>query len=193
MRRFKVPGRERLCRHRVYDCSDQGLPEGNSVTRRRWYAGLPAVAVLGLGLGGCGSVDERRADATAAGTAFERAVAAGDVSAMCAGLAPRTRGELEESGKSACADAIATEELPPGGTVRTVDVYGRQARIVLTSETLFLSQFADGWKVVAAGCRPEAGRPYQCSVKGGDAICAPCSRSAWWSWWEALSTSPRWG
>ncbi|MDK0523889.1 hypothetical protein [Streptomyces sp. ML-6] len=56
---------------------------------------------------------------------------------------------------------------PAGGPARTVDVYGRQARVVLTSDTLFLSQFADGWKVVAAGCRPLTGRPYQCSVKGG--------------------------
>jgi hypothetical protein len=48
-----------------------------------------------------------------------------------------------------------------------VDVYGRQARAVLASDTLFLSQFSDGWKIVAAGCEPRPGRPYQCSVKGG--------------------------
>ena len=32
---------------------------------------------------------------------------------------------------------------------------------------LFLSQFPDGWKVVAAGCIPQPGRPYQCTVEGG--------------------------
>lgn len=66
-----------------------------------------------------------------------------------------------------CAIALAAEELPLGGPIRTVDVYGRQARVVLASDTLFLSQFPGGWKIVAAGCTPQPGRPYQCIVKGG--------------------------
>lgn len=86
---------------------------------------------------------------------------------MCASLAPDTRSELEDSKKAACAAALAADELPPGGPVRTVDVYGRQARVVLASDTLFLSQFPSGWKVVAVGCTPQPGRPYQCTVKGG--------------------------
>ncbi|WP_189111633.1 hypothetical protein [Streptomyces camponoticapitis] len=48
-----------------------------------------------------------------------------------------------------------------------MDVFGRQARAVLVSDTLFLSQFPDGWKVVPAGCEPHPGHPYRCSVKGG--------------------------
>jgi hypothetical protein len=135
--------------------------------RRRRFAGLPAVALLGLGLGGCGGAGDRGADASEAAEEFERAVGSGDAAAMCAALAPETRSELEESEKSACSDAITAQDLPPGGPIRTVDVYGRQARIVLTSETLFLSQFTNGWKVVAAGCRPQSGRPYQCMVEGG--------------------------
>lgn len=86
---------------------------------------------------------------------------------MCAALAPGTRDEVEESEKKACVDAIGAQELPAGGAVSGVDVYGRQARAVLVSDTLFLSEFADGWKIVAAGCEPRPGRPYQCSVKGG--------------------------
>ncbi|MEU2072288.1 hypothetical protein [Streptomyces anulatus] len=86
---------------------------------------------------------------------------------MCASLAPDTRSELMDSEKTSCAGAVTAEELPPGGSVRTVDVYGRQARVVLASDTLFLSQFPGGWKIVAAGCTPQPGRPYQCTVKGG--------------------------
>ncbi|MFC7969405.1 hypothetical protein [Streptomyces cinereoruber] len=100
-------------------------------------------------------------------TGFERALEQGDLKTACAALAPDTRSELEESEKKACHVGITAEELPVGGPVGTVDVYGRQARVVLKSDTLFLSQFPDGWKVVAAGCMPEAGRPYQCAVKGG--------------------------
>ncbi|MFJ9041759.1 hypothetical protein ACIRF8_34975 [Streptomyces sp. NPDC102406] len=70
------------------------------------------------------------------------------------------------SEKKPCADAIGTQDLSPAGPVRDVDVYGRQARAVLASDTLFLSRFPEGWKVVAAGCRPRAGQPYQCAVKG---------------------------
>ncbi|MFE5620542.1 hypothetical protein ACFQ8S_00475 [Streptomyces virginiae] len=40
---------------------------------------------------------------------------------------------------SAVADAVA-------------DVYGRQAMVRLSGDTLFLPQFGKGWKVVAAGC-----------------------------------------
>ncbi|MFE7113375.1 hypothetical protein ACFU98_44980 [Streptomyces sp. NPDC057575] len=98
---------------------------------------------------------------------FERAIGSGDAAAACAALAPESRNEVAESGKSVCADAIPEARLPAGGPVRTVDVYGQQARVVLASDTLFLSQFADGWKIVAAGCQPRTGHPYQCSVKGG--------------------------
>ncbi|MEU8865117.1 hypothetical protein [Streptomyces umbrinus] len=46
-------------------------------------------------------------------------------------------------------------------------VYGNQARAVLSSDTLFLSRFTSGWKVVAAGCEPRPQEPYQCRIKGG--------------------------
>lgn len=51
--------------------------------------------------------------------------------------------------------------------MRVVDVYGNQARAVLATDTLFLSRFAAGWKVVAAGCSPRPEQPYQCRVNGG--------------------------
>lgn len=127
---------------------------------------LPLGAVL-LGLTACGGPGEREADASAAATAFERDLDGGDRTAMCAALAPNTRSEIEDAEKKACADAIGAQDLPAGGAVRAVDVYGRQARATLASDTLFLSQFSDGWKIVAAGCRPQPGRPYHCSVKGG--------------------------
>ncbi|BCL26672.1 hypothetical protein ACFFS2_00760 [Streptomyces aurantiacus] len=135
--------------------------------RRRRIAGvLIALCVLPLGLTACGTAGERGADASAAAEALEDALGRGDLAALCAALAPQTRSEVEESEKKACVDAIGSQDLPAGGAVRGVDVYGRQARVVLASDTLFLSRFPDGWKVVAAGCRPRPGLPYQCSVEG---------------------------
>lgn len=118
-------------------------------------------------LAACGSTDGREADVSAAATSFERALRGGDPTAVCAALAPQTRRETEESERKPCADAVAGLNLPAGEPLDGVDVYGRQARAVLASDTLFLSQFPDGWKIVAAGCRPRSGQPYQCAVKGG--------------------------
>ncbi|HET6858812.1 MAG TPA: hypothetical protein VFH94_17195, partial [Streptomyces sp.] len=110
----------------------------------------------------------RSEDASALATGFEQSLAVGDPAAACSALAPETLGELESTAKRRCAAALPAEQLPVGGPVREVDVYGRQARVVLRGDTLFLSQFADGWKVVAAGCLPQraSGKPYECAVKG---------------------------
>ncbi|KUF16373.1 hypothetical protein AT728_11135 [Streptomyces silvensis] len=128
---------------------------------------LLTLGPLVLALTGCGGAGERGAEASAAAAAFEQVLADRDRTALCAALAPETRGEVENSEKKPCVDAIGAQDIPAGGAVRSVDVYGRQARAVLASDTLFLSQFPDGWKVVAAGCQPRPDRPYQCTVKGG--------------------------
>nr|WSW70852.1 hypothetical protein OG461_34305 [Streptomyces sp. NBC_00995] len=99
--------------------------------------------------------------------AFEEAIARRDAAAVCAALAPGTRTELESGEQSPCTTAVRATPLPSGGAARAVNVHGRQARAVLQSDTLFLSLFPGGWKVVAAGCTPQGDRPYACTVKGG--------------------------
>lgn len=118
-----------------------------------------AVVVSGCGTGG------RAPAARNAAASFEDALRGQDAEAMCALIAPGTRTELESNEKSSCPDAIVKQELPAGGGARSVDVYGRQARVVLDADTLFLSEFPGGWKVVAAGCAPEHGKPYHCAIK----------------------------
>ncbi|MER5550483.1 hypothetical protein ABT001_02135 [Streptomyces sp. NPDC002793] len=136
--------------------------------RRRITRGLVPVCAILAGLAGCGGAGDRGSAASAAAAGFERSLARGDQEAMCSALAPETLGEVEVAEKKTCAEAIDSQGVPAGGPVRDVDVYGRQARAVLAADTLFLSEFPDGWKVVAAGCRPDRpGRPYRCAVKGG--------------------------
>ncbi|MBT2451410.1 hypothetical protein J7F03_30965 [Streptomyces sp. ISL-43] len=102
-----------------------------------------------------------------AGRAFEQALAGADYVRACALLAPQTRQQLEEDRHKPCAPALQGQELPQAGQVRGTEVYGRQALLRLLNDTLFLSQFTGGWKVVAAGCTPQGDQPYRCSLKGG--------------------------
>lgn len=123
------------------------------------------VAVL---VGGCGAPAARVDGARAAGERFERDLAAGNHEAACRLLAPETSGQLEQDEGKACREALGAQELPTAGAVRTTEVYGRQAMLRLVGDTMFLSRFDGGWKVVAAGCTPQGEQqPYQCAVKGG--------------------------
>ncbi|MFJ6785754.1 hypothetical protein [Streptomyces yangpuensis] len=126
-----------------------------------------AVAATVVVLGGCGASAPRLDGARRAATAFEETLARADYNAACELLAPQTRQQLEQDSDKPCGPALADEKLPTADPVRTTQMYGRQALLQLDGDTLFLSQFDDGWKIVAAGCRPQPGKPYRCSLKGG--------------------------
>ncbi|MEU8138285.1 hypothetical protein [Streptodolium elevatio] len=126
-----------------------------------------AVAVSLAAVCGCSTPSERRDAATAAARHYAQAVRAGDWAMACAALAPTSREELEQAGKSSCPDALGQEELPDAGEARHTDVHGNQARVVFAQDTVFLARFPSGWKVTAAGCHEQAGdEPYQCEIKG---------------------------
>jgi hypothetical protein len=119
---------------------------------------------------GCATPGTRASDASRTGTAFLRALHAGDDARACELLAPRARQELASSAKTPCPQAMAGLPRPPTGTppARQADVYGRQARVAFPDDTLFLSHFAAGWRVTAALCkpRPGEGEPYDCDIQG---------------------------
>jgi hypothetical protein len=129
----------------------------------RWTA-LVALAAC---LAGCATLGERETAASRAALRFATSVREADGPRACAALAPETRQEVEQSAESPCPEALLQEDLSYRGRVRSVDVYGQQARVVLDSDTLFLSHFPTGWRVTAAGCEPRPQRPYQCQVKAG--------------------------
>ena len=120
---------------------------------------------LGLGallLTGCASTQEPEVQRVA--TAFENSAA--DPAARCDLLTPKALSALEKNGSQSCADAIG--QLPlGGGSVRSVQVWGGDAQVKLSGDTLFLTETHAGWKVSAAACTPNADAPYDCEVAAG--------------------------
>lgn len=133
---------------------------------RRGSSVAPVVLLLALVLTGCAG-GTRAESAESSARAFERAVSQGDGAAACDLLAPETASEVAESSGSSCASGVLEEDLPEGGVVQGSGVWGRSAQVRLAADTLFLSHFDDGWKVLAAGCVPQPGKPYDCTVEGG--------------------------
>lgn len=143
-------------------------PLGRALRRARRAGGTSAALVAVVAAGGCGAPGPRANDAVSAARAFETALASSRYGQACALLAPQTRQEV--AAQEECGRALAKEHLPavPVGAAEAVaEVYGRQAMVRLTGDTLFLSQFDRGWKVIAADCAPRPERPYDCRVKGG--------------------------
>lgn len=125
---------------------------------------LLAVALV-VGVAGCG-VGPGRDGPIRAARAFYAALDSGDGSKACARLAPEARQKLEESEGESCAEAITSLDLS-GTTVRSLDVFGHGARVVLDRDTAFLGRFPDGWRITAAGCQERSqGLPYDCQVEG---------------------------
>ncbi len=130
---------------------------------RWWFTAL--ALLLPMVLTGCGSGQDKAVRDSAA--AFQDAVAAQDWAQACALLAPETRSELESAAKKPCDRALAEEDLPDPGAPDDVDVFGTMAEVRYQGETLFLSRFADGWRMFAAGCTPQHPKPYDCALHGG--------------------------
>jgi hypothetical protein len=128
---------------------------------RRLVAMVPLVLVTA-----CGAPQGERDAASGVARRLLTAVQQQDGATACAQLAPATRRTLEQDAGKPCPEAIGEEELPEPGEVRSVDVYGQWARVVLTGDTVFLATFPEGWRVVAAGCEPQGDQPYGCRVEG---------------------------
>jgi hypothetical protein len=100
---------------------------------------------------------------------FTRALAVDDGAAACALLTPSTRDELEQSSGTSCDQAVLDEAVTDVGPRTSVDAYGTMAQVRFVRDTLFLTRFKSGWRVLAAACTPApaAGRPYDCQLQGG--------------------------
>jgi len=135
------------------------------VRTSRALAVVALTTLAATGVTACGSPETQ--DATRVAQRFARAVDTSGAAAACADLAPATRSELEQSAGKRCPAAILEQHLPHTGAVRSATAYGTMAQVRLRGDTLFLARFQGGWKVMAAGCSPKAGHPYDCTLQGG--------------------------
>ena len=129
--------------------------------RRHITTGIAAA----LALSACTPAGGRADAAVAVALRLLDAVAAKDGATACATLAPDTVRAVATD--QPCPRAILEAELPEPGPVRKSAVYGQWAQVRLSADTVFLAVFPGGWRVVAAGCKPQGDRPYDCSVQGG--------------------------
>lgn len=123
------------------------------------------LGVLLLAASACGSAQDQPVGQTAG--QFYSAVADGDGRVACHLLAPDTLVELEQSAQKPCAEALVEEDLPAVRDRGRVRAFGTMAQVRYDGETVFLTRFADGWKIMAAGCTPTAPERYDCQVQGG--------------------------
>lgn len=114
------------------------------------------------GLSGCASDED--GPVRRAAELFSRAVGSGQGEAACALLTPRTAEQMR-SGDDDCGTAITRLGLRVG-SARASQVWGEEAQVRLTGDTVFLHRFPRGWLVRAAGCAPRGERPYDCKVGG---------------------------
>jgi hypothetical protein len=134
----------------------------------QWWkitSSVVAVVSCALTLTGCAGPDP--AAPTSAAVAFVQAVSSSDGAQACALLSEDAMNALVENQGSDCAQAVLQEQLPHPAPVVRHQIFGRQALVVTRTDTMFLSQFPSGWKVIAAGCQPDGDKPYDCSISGG--------------------------
>jgi hypothetical protein len=124
-----------------------------------------ALLLAAVAVGGCGGQDDEAASRTA--ERFYAAVAERDGAAACAQLEESTLEALEHEEKSACPKAVLSLELS-GSEADSATVWVTSAQVRLRrGDTVFLDETPEGWRVAAAGCKPQPGEeaPYECEVE----------------------------
>jgi hypothetical protein len=91
--------------------------------------------------------------------------AAGDPVVRCELLTESAVSSLEHEEPTGCATALEDLQLGGGGVV-SAQVWGSEAQVRLTDDTLFLTETTDGWRVAAAGCAHSDEDRYDCLVEG---------------------------
>ena len=128
--------------------------------RASWLGRLLAVSLVAIGLAGC--VQDANRDSVRATT--QRLLVA---AAACETLSADAVKELESQESAPCPQSIGKVKLA-GGKIAEVEVTVTNAKVDLVSgESLFLSEQADGWKITALGCRSAgkpADKPFDCEL-----------------------------
>jgi hypothetical protein len=114
---------------------------------------------------GCGRVDDGRA-ARSVTARFLSAIEDRDGARACRQLTVGALEALEHEEGDRCSESAAKLELAPAPIVRT-QVYETNAKVDLADgSSAFLELTRRGWRISAAGCRPEPDdHPFTCEVE----------------------------
>jgi len=129
-----------------------------------WRHGSVLIAVALPLLAGCGRSADRAA-ARHVAESFYSEVADHDGSSACARLSTDARMALEQQESAPCPRAVLHLDLS-GRRAHIVRVYTTNAAVeLLRGDTVFLQDTPQGWRIAAAGCRPQRrGEPAECEV-----------------------------
>ena len=107
---------------------------------------------------GCGTAGDRT-EARAVVERFYDAVRQGDGEGACVQLSAAAAERLEQQSGQGCEEAVTRLDYV-GGAIVGAEVYVTGAKVDLRGgESAFLDKDSTGWRITAAGCRPEQGRP----------------------------------
>jgi hypothetical protein len=124
-----------------------------------------ASCLLALLSAGCGRSDDERV-ATAVTARFLRAVDTHNGALACAQLSQGAIEALEHDEGKSCAKAAPDLDISPSRVTRT-QVFGTGAKVDLADgHSAFLELTPRGWRLSAAGCRPQPDdQPFLCEVE----------------------------
>lgn len=133
-----------------------------AATMRSRGAAVAVVTGACLVLAGCSSMQQAEVEQVA--TTFEDPAA--DAQTRCDLLAPATLIAFEQDESASCTEAIAEVPLGGGGEIESVEIWGGDAQVRMTGDTLFLTETRAGWRITAAACEERDEAPYECGVEG---------------------------
>jgi hypothetical protein len=131
------------------------------VNKVRWVV---CMALLTVFLAGCVPGGQRSAVVSVA-TRFVADVSRHDGSAACAILTDDAKSSASGATDTPCGQAVLNVK-ENGTTIRGVQVWGDTAQVKIGGDVLFLRRLKSGWRVNAAGCKPQPRAAYQCDVAG---------------------------
>jgi hypothetical protein len=122
---------------------------------------LPVTAIV---LVGCGTSAGKH-DAGDVAARFVAAVSARDGAAACGLLTEQARESVSGATEASCAEAVLNVD-EHSSPVHKVEVWGDAAQVRIGTDVVFLVHLRTGWRVIAAGCKPQPAAPYKCDVDG---------------------------
>jgi hypothetical protein len=127
-------------------------------------ARLAVVAVLVLALSGCGTASSEH-DARGSVQRFFAALSRHDGDAACHELSEEAASSVASDEKKPCGQAVLSLGIG-SARIKNLSVYMDSAQAKLQGGgAVFLDQTPKGWKISAAGCKPQPGKPYDCDLE----------------------------